>query len=69
MLIDFVFQSALAFGSCLASLSRGKGTGLADKGQRHFLAERAADEPAHAMGLPLGFLHNLGQRRAAFTFE
>src|ERR1700730_763729 len=35
----------------------------------HLLAERAADEPAHAVGLPGGSFHDFDQRRAALPFQ
>src|SRR5262245_54764315 len=37
--------------------------------QAHFLAERAADEPTHAVRLPTGSLHNLSERRAVLALE
>src|SRR2546422_7759599 len=38
-------------------------------GQPHFLAQRPADEPAYAVRLPAGGLHDLGERRAALPLE
>ena len=37
--------------------------------QAHFLAERAADEPTHAVRLPTGSLHNLSERRSVLALE
>src|SRR5215831_1638996 len=37
--------------------------------QAHFLAERAADEPTHAVRLPTGSLHNLSARRSVLALE
>src|SRR5207245_8923947 len=38
-------------------------------GQPHFLAQRPADEPAYAVRLPAGRLHDLGERCATLTLE